>query len=56
MGGKVRPPILSLQNEKIIIRHILAVALSYFFRAFPERFASVEKLFVDLKNPSAVSE
>jgi superfamily II DNA/RNA helicase len=56
MGGKVRPPILSLQNEKIIIRHILAVALSYFFRAFPERFASVEKLFVDLKNPSAVSD
>ncbi|MDH7482987.1 MAG: helicase-related protein, partial [Armatimonadota bacterium] len=37
LSGKIRPPVLSLRNEKIIARHIAAVALSRFFRDFPER-------------------
>jgi len=56
LSGKVRPPVLSLQNEKIISRHIAAVALSRFFRAFPERFKTVEKLFQDLEYPSGVAD
>jgi len=56
LSGKVRPPVLSLRNEKIVTRHIAAVALSRFFRAFPERFETVEKLFKDLEHPSGVAD
>ncbi len=58
LRGTVRPPVLSLRNEKIIIRHVVAMALSRFFRRFPERFRStedrtshVQRLFKDLENP-----
>ena len=56
LKGRIRPPVLSLQNEKIIARHIVAMALSAFFRAFPERFKSVESLFKNLVNPSGVAD
>ena len=63
LSGKVRPPALSLRNEKIITRHIAATALSRFFRAFPRRFkrdedrgSRVLRLFVDMANPSAVAD
>jgi hypothetical protein len=56
LNGKVRPPTLSLSNEKIIIRHIAAVALSHFFRTFPERFETVKELFKDLEHPSGVAD
>ncbi|WP_376793269.1 DEAD/DEAH box helicase [Thermoflexus sp.] len=56
LTGKVRPPVLSLRNAKIITRHITAVALSRFFRAFPERFKTVESLFKDLEHPSGVAD
>lgn len=57
LSGKVRPPVLSMRNEKIITRHIAAVALSAFFRAFPERFETgVGGLFKDLTNPSGITD
>ncbi|BCW94145.1 MAG: DEAD/DEAH box helicase [Thermoanaerobaculum sp.] len=56
LTGKVRPPVLSLRNEKIIARHIAAVALSRFFRAYPERFKTVESLFGELQNPYGVAD
>lgn len=56
LSGKVRPPVLSPRNEKIITRHIVAVALSRFFRAFPERFKTVQILFKDLQHPSGVAD
>ena len=55
LKGTVQPPAISLKNEKIIIRHITATALSYFFRDFPDRFISVEGLFGNLEHPSGVS-
>lgn len=55
LNGTVRPPVISLRNEKIIIRHIVATALSYFFRDFRNRFESVEGLFGDLEHPYGVS-
>jgi len=55
LKGTVRPPVISLKNEKIISRHITATALSYFFRDFPNRFESVEGLFGDLEYPSGIS-
>jgi ATP-dependent helicase YprA (DUF1998 family) len=56
LSGRVRPPALSIRNEKIITRHIAATALSAFFRAFAERFKTVEKLFRDLEHPSGVAD
>ncbi|MCK4329523.1 DEAD/DEAH box helicase [candidate division WOR-3 bacterium] len=58
LKGTVRPPVISIRNEKIITRHIAAMALSYFFRDrhFRDRFQNVEKLFGDLENPSGASE
>jgi hypothetical protein len=56
LSGKVRPPVLSLRNEKIITRHIAATALSQFFRApgFSVRFKTSEKLFMNFEHPSGV--
>lgn len=56
LNGIVRPPVLSLRNEKIITRHITAVALSRFFREFPERFRTVENLFVNLEDPRGITD
>lgn len=55
LSGKVRPPALSLQNDKIITRHIAATALSHFFRTYPNKFESVQNLFEDLEHPSGSS-
>jgi len=54
--GKVHPPAFSLKNEKIITRHITAVALSCFLREFPEKFSNVEALFGNLENPSGTDD
>jgi len=56
LSGKVRPPVLSIRNEKIIIHHIAATALSRFFRTFPERFKKVATLFNDMEHPSGVAD
>ncbi len=53
ISGKVNPPTISRNNSKIIIRHLTATALSFFFREFPSRFDCVEAFFNDLYNPSA---
>jgi len=56
LSGRVRSPVLRLENIKIITRHIAATALSQFFRTFEERFKTVEKLFKDLERPSIVAD
>jgi replicative superfamily II helicase len=56
LSGKSRPPVLALRNEKIVTRHMVAVALSFFFRAFPERFHSIEELLNDLCAPSGLRD
>ncbi len=56
LSGQVRPPMLRIRNEKIVARHITAVALSAFFREAPERFATVETLFRDLEKPQGVQD
>ena len=37
--GKIHAPVFEIENEKIINRHIFAVALSAFFKAHPEVYA-----------------
>jgi superfamily II DNA/RNA helicase len=56
LSGRVQPPVLALRNKKIITRHIVAVALSFFFRAFRHRFQKVETLFENLNSPTGVAE
>jgi len=63
LKGTTRPPVLSLSNEKIILRHIAAVSLSTFFRTYPERFkkigdssSRVERLFIDMESPTGVGD
>jgi hypothetical protein len=54
LSGKIQPPALTLRNERILTRHMAAVALSFFFRASRERFSTVERLFDDLTTPRGV--
>lgn len=54
--GIVRPPRLQMKNDKIILRHMVAVALSAFFRENPGRFQKVESFIQDWSNPRAVSD
>jgi len=56
LKGTIRPPVISLRNEKIITRHIAATASSYFFRDFSDRFQNVERLFGDLEHPTGISD
>lgn len=56
LRGKIVAPVLSVCNEKIVTRHIVAIALSEFFRSNPERFRTTESLFGDMNKPSAVSD
>lgn len=44
ISGIIRPPHFEITNEKIIVRHLIAVALGYFFRKNPEYFVNVESL------------
>ena len=54
--GKVRPPRLRLTNEKIILRHVAATALSAFFRENGGRFDTVKNFVGDWLNPRAASD
>lgn len=57
VNGAVRPPRLRMTNEKIVLRHMTATALSAFFRENSERFKSTQN-FVgeDWSRPCAVSD
>jgi len=56
LEGAIHTPQLSLRNEKIISRHIVATALSAFFRANRERFRNVEDLIGgDWENPQGAT-
>lgn len=53
LGGRTRAPVLSLANEKILTRHVAALALSAFFRSAPHRFETVSSLVRDFDQPAA---
>ena len=55
--GEVQPPRLHMTNEKIIYRHMVAVALSAFFKETgnKERFKNLHALIGDWSSPSGVS-
>jgi len=56
INGKIKAPSISLQNEKILVRHMTAYALTKFFYRFPDRFRSVNEFIIDFDNPKATSD
>lgn len=51
--GKIHAPSLQMKNKKIILRHMVAVALSEFFRENEGRFKTVETFIGDWIEPKA---
>lgn len=56
VNGTVHPPRLRMSNEKIIVRHMVATALSAFFRHERMRFKRLEDLVGDWQSPCATSD
>ena len=56
--GSVHPPRLRLTNEKIVLRHMVATALSSFFRfsGNAARFKRVQDLLADWKSPRTTAD
>ena len=44
ISGVIRPPYFDVHNKKIIVRHLMASSLGFFFRKNPELFLSVGQL------------
>jgi ATP-dependent helicase YprA (DUF1998 family) len=45
VSGQISPPVMTLENSKIIRRHVHAVALAAFFREVPGTFGRVHSFF-----------
>ena len=56
LNGVVNPPRLRMTNQKIILRHMVATAISAFFRQNRVRFYSVETFTGDWTEPSAATD
>ncbi len=56
LNGWTRPPSLSLQNEKIVRRHMAAVGISGFLRDQRHRFGDVRELLGDATTPTLASD
>ncbi len=56
LKGDVHPPRLHMTNQKIILRHMVATAMSAFFRQNKARFDNVETFVGDWNNPSATAK
>lgn len=44
ISGVIKPPYFSVINNKIIVRHLMAVCLGFFFRKYPIYFESIHEL------------
>lgn len=44
ISGVIRPPYFNVLNKKIILRHLMATCLGFFFRNNPEYFDSIDSL------------
>ena len=47
ISGVINPPCFNVLNKKIIVRHLMATSLGYFFRLNPELFKSLEALVIN---------
>ena len=44
ISGVITPPYFDVTNRKIILRHLMAASLGFFFREYPEYFKSIDNL------------
>lgn len=51
VAGEIRAPYITLDNEKIILRHIFATALSKFWAENNDYFGNVESFFFHAGRP-----
>lgn len=47
ISGKICPPKFKITNQKIIMRHLIAASLGFFFRKYPAYYESIEKLVLE---------
>lgn len=47
ISGVINPPCFNVLNKKIIVRHLMATSLGYFFRLHPELFKSLDALVIN---------
>lgn len=47
ISGVINPPYFNVLNKKIIVRHLMATSLGYFFRKYPEYFKTLDALVVN---------
>ena len=45
VGGKIKPPVAEIRNEKIVRRHLHSVVLAKFFRDYFNYFGNVDSFF-----------
>lgn len=43
--GRIKPPLVEIQNEKIVRRHLHSMVFGSFFRQFPDYFGRAESFF-----------
>jgi hypothetical protein len=56
LNGRTRAPVLRIANSRIALRHAVALILSEYFRAFPDRFRTVVGLFRDFSDPQGCAD
>lgn len=44
ISGTINPPKFTVTNEKIILRHLMAASMGFFFRKYPDAYKNVETL------------
>lgn len=47
ISGVINPPLFNVLNKKIIVRHLMATSLGYFFRKYPEYFKTLDALVIN---------
>lgn len=47
ISGVINPPYFDVLNKKIIIRHLMATSLGYFFRQYPEYFRNLDAFVIN---------
>lgn len=56
INGRILPPRLNVMNEKIVLRHMVAVVLSSFFKEECSRFGKVRDFVENWRKPKAASD
>ena len=52
IAGKIDPPVLEIDNEKIAERHLNSIIVSWFFKKYPDYFTGKTKKIVSYKESS----